>query len=62
MIPYLYMVLEKPWQQTVLISLIVKRSGYSPMTGRILLQAIPLALNDFHIGFTSMVGAQATKG
>ena len=32
------------------------------MTGRILLQTIRPALNDFHIGFMSMAGAQATKG
>ena len=29
------------------------------MTGCILLQAIYPALNDFHVGFTSMVDAQA---
>ena len=38
------------------------RSGYSSVTGRIPLQAIRPALNGFHIGFTSIVGAQATKG
>ena len=37
-------------------------SGYSSVTGCILLQAICLVLNDFHIGFMSMVGAQAIKG
>ena len=38
------------------------RSGYSSVTGRILLQAIRPALNDFRVGFTSMVDAQASKG
>ena len=38
------------------------RSGYSFLTRRILLQAIRPALNNSHIGFTSMVGAQVTKG
>ena len=37
------------------------RGGYSSVTGRIPLQAIRPALNDFRIGFMSMVGAQATK-
>ena len=32
------------------------------MTGRILLQAIRLAIDNFCIGFTSMVSVQATKG
>ena len=41
---------------------LVERSGYSSVTGRVPLQAIRPALNDFRIGFTSMVGAQATKG
>ena len=39
-----------------------ERSGYSSVTRHIPLQAIRPALNDFCIGFTSMVGAQATKG
>ena len=30
------------------------------MTGRVPLQAIHLALNDFRVGFTFMAGAQAT--
>ena len=38
------------------------RTGYSSTTRRIPLQAIRPALNDFCIGFMSMVGAQATKG
>ena len=38
------------------------QSGYSSVTGCIPLQAIRPALNNFCIGFTSMVGAQATKG
>ena len=38
------------------------RRGYSSVTGRIPLQAIRLALNDFRVGFTSMVGAHTTKG
>ena len=38
------------------------RSGYSSVTKRIPLQAIRPALNNFCFGFTSKVGAQATKG
>ena len=40
----------------------IERSDYSSVTGRIPLQAIRPAPNDFRVGFTSMVGAQATKG
>ena len=39
-----------------------EQSGYSSVTGRIILQAICPALNDSRVGFTPMVGAQATKG
>ena len=41
---------------------IKNQSGYSSMTGRVPLQAIRPVLNDFRVGFTSMVGVQATKG
>ena len=40
---------------------LLQRSGYSSVTGRVPLQTIRPARNDFRVGSTSMVGAQATK-
>ena len=38
-----------------------ERSGYSSVTGRVLTQAIRPAINDFRVGFTSMVGAHIQR-
>ena len=39
-----------------------KWSGYLSVTEYVLLHAISPALDNYHVGFTSRVGAQATKG
>ena len=47
---------------SILKAIFIDQSGYSSVTECTLLQAIRPALNNFCVGFTSMVGAQATKG
>ena len=47
---------------SILKAIFIDQSGYLSVTACTLLQAIRPALNDFCVGFASMVGAQATKG